>query len=104
MGTQIREASGMTGANPVPVSRPAVPGMPARFPRWLARALAWGPRQAGRAAVRWTVNGMTWAGALLVPASAIIHRRLRAGGGYQGIAVMWRRPPAHSRRVWPPEA
>ena len=25
-------------------------------------------------------------------------------GGYQGIAVMWRRPLAHSRRVWPPEA
>ena len=94
----------MIGTNPGRVSRPAVPGRAARFPRRLARALAWGPRQVDRAAVRWTVNGMTWAGALLVPASAIIHRRLRAGGGYQGIAVMWRRPPAHSRRVWPPEA
>ena len=35
----------MTGTNPVLVSRPAVPGMASRFPRWLARALAWGPRQ-----------------------------------------------------------
>ena len=78
----------MTGTNPVLVSRPAVPGMPARFPRWLARALAWGPRQAGRAAVRCTVNGMTWVGALLVLASSIIHLRLWADGGYREIAVM----------------
>ena len=78
----------MTGINPAPVSRPAVPGMAARFPRRLARALAWGPRQVDRAAVRWTVNGVTWAGALLVLASAVIHLRLWADGGYQEIAVI----------------
>jgi hypothetical protein len=33
------------------------------------------------------VNGVTWAGALLVLASAIIHLRLWAGAGYQGIAI-----------------
>ena len=38
--------------------------------------------------MRWIVNGVTWAGALLVLASAVIHLRLWADGGYQGIAVI----------------
>ena len=78
----------MTGINAARVSHPAVPGAAARFPRHVARVLAWGPGQVDRAGVRWIVNGVTWAGALLVLASAIIHLRLWADGGYQGIAVI----------------
>ena len=34
------------------------------------------------------MNGLTWTGAILTPTSAIIHVRLWADGGYQGIAVI----------------
>jgi hypothetical protein len=78
----------MTGTTRARVSHPAVPGAAARFPRRMAGVLAWGPGQVDRAAVRWIVNGVTWAGALLVLASALIHLRLWADGGYQEIAVI----------------
>ena len=39
----------MTGTNAARVSHPAVPGAAARFPRHVARMLAWGPGQVDRA-------------------------------------------------------
>jgi hypothetical protein len=59
-----------------------------RFARQLARALNGRPAQLGPAALRWTVTIATWAGALLMLDSGIIHLRLWADGGYRGIAVI----------------
>ena len=84
----MREDLSMTGTDPARVSLPAVPTSAARFPRRVARALNWGPAQVAKPALRWTVNGLVWAGALLMLDSGIIHVRLWADGGYQGIAVI----------------
>jgi hypothetical protein len=84
----MREDLRMIGTNPARVPPPGAPAPADRFPRRVARLLNWGPAQVTAPALRWTVNGLTWTGALLMLASAIIHVRLWADGGYQGIAVI----------------
>ena len=84
----MREDFRMTATDPARVPPPGVPAPADRFPRRVARLLNWGPAQVTAPALRWTVNGLTWTGALLMLASAIIHVRLWADGGYQGIAVI----------------
>lgn len=88
----MREGPAMTRTRPARMSQPAVPVsarvFAGRFARELARALSCRPAQLRPAALRWTVNVLTWAGALLALGSGIIHLRLWADGGYQGIAVI----------------
>ena len=83
----MREGPGLARS-----SRWAAPGSArvsaGRFARQRARALNWRPGQLGRAALGWTVNIVTWAGALLLLDSGIIHLRLWAGSGYWDIAVI----------------
>ncbi len=90
--TQMREGPGLTRTGPARTSHSAAPGsarvFSGRFARQLARGLNGRPGQLGPAALRWTVNIATWAGALLVLDSGIIHLRLWADGGYRGIAVI----------------
>jgi len=50
--------------------------------------MARGPRSVTSRAARWAVTDLTVAGAVLVLASAIIHLRLWADGGYRGISVI----------------
>jgi hypothetical protein len=88
MEMQMREDFRMTAADPVRLPLPGVPAGADRFPRRVARLLNWRPARATAPALRWTVNGLAWTGALLMLASAIIHVRLWADGGYQGIAVI----------------
>ncbi len=52
------------------------------------RVMARGPRAVTSRAVRWAVTDLTVAGAVLILASAIIHLRLWADGGYRGISVI----------------
>jgi hypothetical protein len=90
--TQRREGPGLTRTGPGRTSHSAAPGsarmFAGRFARQLARALNGRPAQLGPAALRWTVTIATWAGALLMLDSGIIHLRLWADGGYRGIAVI----------------
>ena len=84
----MTEHLSMTGTDRPTVPHLAVPAPAGRFTRRVARPLNWGPAQVTAPAQRWTVNGLVWAGALLLLASGIIHVRLWADGGYQGIAVI----------------
>ena len=84
----MREDFRMTATDPARVPRAGVPAAADRFPRRVAPLLNWCPAQLAAPALRWTVNGLTWTGALLMLASAVIHVRLWADGGYQGIAVI----------------
>ena len=84
----MREEFRVTAADLARVPLPGVPAAADRFPRRVARLLNWRPAQVTAPALRWTANGLTWTGALLMLASAIIHARLWADSGYQGIAVI----------------
>lgn len=84
----MTEHLSMTGTDRAAVPHPAVPAPAGRITRRVARSLNWGPAQVAAPAQRWSVTGLVWAGALLLLASGIIHVRLWAGGGYQGIAVI----------------
>jgi hypothetical protein len=88
MEMQMREDFRMTATDPARVHPPGATAPADRFPRRVARLLNWGPAQVTAPALRWTVNGLTWTGALLMLVSAIIHVRLWADGGYQGVAVI----------------
>ena len=84
----MREDSRMTATDPSRQSRPGAPAAAHHFPWRVARLLNSRPAQVTAPALRWAVNGLTWTGALLMLVSAIIHVRLWAYGGYQGIAVI----------------
>lgn len=84
----MREDLSTTGTDPARIPRTATGGSAGRFPRRVARALNWGPAQVTPSARRWTVNVLVWAAALLMLDSGVIHVRLWADGGYQGIAVI----------------
>ena len=90
--TQRSEGPGLTHTGRGRTSHSAAPGsapvFAGRFERQLVRALNRRPAQLGPAALRWTVNIASWAGALLMLDSGIIHVRLWADGGYRGIAVI----------------
>jgi hypothetical protein len=68
--------------------QPGRPGQRDGLARQALRVLAWGPKEMTSRAARWTVNDLAIAGAVLILASAIIHLRLWADGGYQGISVI----------------
>jgi hypothetical protein len=84
---EAKEDAGRTRTDPasVPNSRTGHAPTPARQ---LIEALNWAPAQIGSPAVRWTVNGLAWAGAILVLLSGLIHLKLWINGGYQGISVI----------------
>jgi len=88
METTMKEHLSMTDANPARVSGSAATGSADRLPRRVARAAAWWPAQVTPSALRWTVNVLSWSGALLMLDSGIIHVRLWADGGYRVIAVI----------------
>jgi hypothetical protein len=88
METTMKEDLSVTGANPARVSGSAVTRSADRLPRRVARAAAWGTAQVRPSALRWAVNVLIWAGALLMLDSGVIHVRLWADGGYRGIAVI----------------
>ena len=77
----------MTRTDPasVPNSRTGHAPTPTRR---LLEALNWAPADIGSPAVRWTVNVLAWAGAVLVLLSGLIHLKLWINGGYQGISVI----------------
>lgn len=77
----------MTSTDRASVRHSARAGHATPSPHQLLRALNWGPAQAGAPAARWTINVLTWAGAVLVLLSGVIHLRLWADG-YQGISVI----------------
>jgi hypothetical protein len=52
----------------------------------LLQALSWRPAQIESPALRWTVNVLAWAGAILVLLSGLIHLKLY--GSYKGISVI----------------
>jgi hypothetical protein len=87
MNTHAKEDVGMTRTDPasVPNSRAGHAPTPVRQ---LLEALNWAPAQIGSPAVRWTVNVLAWAGAILVLLSGLIHLKLWINGGYQGISVI----------------
>jgi hypothetical protein len=88
----MREGPGLARTGPARSSHWAAPGSArvsaGRFARQRARALNGRPGQLGRAALGWRVNNVTWAGALLMLDSGIIHLRLWADSGYRDIAVI----------------
>ena len=84
----MREDFRMTATDPARRPRPGAPAAADHFPWRVARLLNYRPVQVTAPALRWTVNGLTWTGALLILVSAIIHVRLWAYGGYQGITVI----------------
>ncbi len=88
----MREGPGLARTGPARSSYSAAPGFArisaGRFAHQLARALNGRPGQLRPAALRWTVNIVTWAGALLMLDSGIVHLRLWADSGYREIAVI----------------
>jgi hypothetical protein len=84
---EAKEDAGMTRTDPasVPNSRTGHAPTPTRR---LLEALNWAPADIGSPAVRWTVNVLAWAGAVLVLLSGLIHLKLWINGGYQGISVI----------------
>jgi hypothetical protein len=88
METPMKEDLSTTGTDPARVSGSAASGSADRLPRRVARALNGRPAQLTPSALRWTVNVLILAGALLMLDSGVIHVRLWADGGYRGIAVI----------------
>jgi hypothetical protein len=87
MTTHTKEDAGMTETDPASVPNSARAGHVTSSPRQqLLHALNWRPAQIGSPAVRWTVNVLAWAGAILVLLSGLVHLKLY--GSYQGISVI----------------
>jgi hypothetical protein len=90
------EDSGMTSTDPASTdpastgpasaSHPARAGHAALSPRQLLWAAGWGPAKAAPPALRWSVNVVAVAGAVLVLLSALIH--LKIYGNYEHISVI----------------
>jgi hypothetical protein len=70
------------------VPQPGQAGRRGSLVRQTLQVLAWGPKEVTSRAARWAVSDLAIAGAVLILASAIIHLRLWADGGYQGISVI----------------
>jgi hypothetical protein len=88
MTSHGKEDSGMTSTDPASAPHSARAAHPARSPRELLQAFNWGPAKAAPPALRWTVNVVAVAGAILVLLSGLIHLKLWANGGYQHISVI----------------
>ncbi len=86
MTNHTKEDPGMTRTDPASAPNSARAGHANSAPRQLLQALNWRPAQIGSPALRWTVNVLAWAGAILVLLSGLIHLKLH--GSYQGISVI----------------
>lgn len=84
---EAKEEAGMTRTDPASVPNSRTGHAPTST-RQLLEALNWAPAQISSPAVRWTVNILAWAGAILVLLSGLIHLKLWINGGYQGISVI----------------
>jgi hypothetical protein len=79
-------STGPASTGPASASHPARAGHAALSPCQLLWAAGWGPAKAAPPALRWSVNVVAVAGAVLVLLSALIH--LKIYGNYEHISVI----------------
>ena len=86
MTNHTEEDPGMTRTDPASAPNSARAGHATSAPRQLLQALNWRPAQVGSPGLRWSVNVLAWAGAILVLLSGLVHLKLY--GSYKGISVI----------------